>query len=139
MTALANGQPGRRTLPGNGRAAQRNWMLVAMLARLQYAGINDLTTRPDLSNTDSVPDKEGAGIGLLKLQGAKPLTIDGFFFAHRMGFASMEGRVRGQKCPLVTCGQQSNLARSSTPIGLGVVDFQINHKEHHHVKQHCHA
>ena len=106
---------------------------VARSARLQCSDLNhDLTILPTLNHTESVPEKEGAGIGLLKLQGAKPSTIDGFFFAQRTGFASMEGRVRGQKCPLVTCGQQSNLARSSTPLGLGMVDFQINHKEHHH-------
>jgi hypothetical protein len=78
----------------------------------------------------SVPEKEGNGIGVLQLQGAKPSNIDGFFFAQRIGFTPMEGRVRGQQCPLVTCGQHANLARSSTPIGVGMVDFQINHKEH---------
>ncbi|QYG05768.1 hypothetical protein [Janthinobacterium sp. PAMC25594] len=79
---------------------------------------------------DYVPEKEGTGIGVLQLQGAKPSNIDGFFFAQRIGFSPMEGRVRGQQCPLVTCGQHANLTRSSTPIGVGMVDFQINHKEH---------
>lgn len=102
----------------------------AGLARRQFSGVKLLTMRADLDHTDFAAEKEVDGIGLLKLQGAKPSTIDGFFFAQRIGFAPMEGRVRGQKCPLVTCGQQSNLARSSTPIGLGMVDFQINHKEH---------
>ena len=78
-----------------------------------------------------VPDKDGTRIGVLQLQGAKPSIIDGFFYAQRIGFSPMEGRVRGQQCPLVTCGQHANLARSSTPIGVGMVDFQINHKEAH--------
>jgi len=76
-----------------------------------------------LDYSSSVPEKKGIRIGVLKLQGAKPSYIDGFFFAQHIGFAPMEGRVGESQDSLVTCGQYANLARSSTPIGVGMVDF----------------
>jgi hypothetical protein len=80
----------------------------------------------------SVPEKKGNRIAVLKPQGAKPSTIDGFFFAQHIGFAPMEGRVRESQDSLVTCGQYCNLARSSTPIAVGAVDFSNQSQGAHH-------
>jgi hypothetical protein len=85
--------------------------------------------------SDLTAEKKAVRIGLLLPQGAKPSPIVGFFFAQHG--TPMEGRVRGSYDPLVTCGQQSNLARSSTPIGLGMVDFKSIHKEHR-MSSHAH-
>lgn len=79
-----------------------------------------------MSNTahnQSVADKNAARIGLLELRGAKASNIGGFFFARR-GSPSMGDRAGEPKGSLVTLSQQSNPARSSSPIGLGAVDFQ---------------
>ena len=75
----------------------------------------------NLAYNPNPADKNADGIGLSELRGAKLSIIDGFFFAQHV-FSSTGDRAGEPKGSPVTLSRQSNPARSSTPIGLGMVD-----------------